>query len=211
MPVITISRQYGSGGSHIGRLVAAQTGWQLVDNEFVDRVAEQAGLSRSEVEAREERVPTLVERLARALASSSPEVFVAAAEAPESGLGSEADLVRATEAVIRQTVQEEGHLIMVGRGAQACLAQREDSLHVFIVAPRLARVQAVVERLGLTAKEAEEIVERTDDGRRRYVKTYYDRDWENADNYHLVISTGVFAYEQAAELIVTAARLRGWR
>ena len=96
MPVITISRQYGSGGSHVARLVAARTGWQLIDNEFVDRVAEQAGLSRSEVEEREERVPTLVERLARALASSSPEVFVAAAEAPESRPPSGPETARGT-------------------------------------------------------------------------------------------------------------------
>jgi cytidylate kinase len=210
MPVITISRQYASGGSYIARLAAHHLGWQLVDNEFVDRVAAEAGVPRSEVEAREERVPSLVERLARALAVSSPEMFVAAAEPPESRLGSEPDLVRATEAVIREAVQAEHRLIMVGRGAQACLAQREDSLHVFVVAPRLARVQAAVERLGLTGAEAEGVVERTDDGRRQYVKTYYDREWENADNYHLVINTGVFSYEQAAELIVKGARLRGW-
>ena len=74
MPIVTISRQYASGGSHIAQLVADGLGWPVVDNEFIDRVAELAGLPPTEVEAREERVPGFAARLARALAISSAEV-----------------------------------------------------------------------------------------------------------------------------------------
>lgn len=210
MPVITISRQYASGGSDIAKRIAERLGWPLIDNEFVDRVAREAGVPRLEVEEREERVPSLVERLARALAVSSPEVFVTAPEPPKGHLTDEAELVRATEVVIQQAVREAPQLIMVGRGAQACLAQREDALHVFIVAPREVRVRAAMHRLELSKDKAEETVDRTDAGRRRYVETYYDRDWDNADNYHLVINTGVFDYDHAASLVIEAARLRGW-
>jgi cytidylate kinase len=210
MPVITVSRQYASGGSNIARLVAERLGWTLVDNEFVDRVARQAGLTRKEVEEREERVPGLAERLARALAISSPEVFVATGAPAEPQFGSEADLVRATEAVINQAVRQDERLIMVGRGAQAHLAQHEDSLHVYVVAPRESRVRAAAERLGVSAKEAEDCVDKVDDGRRRYVKANYQRQWEDATNYHLVLNTAVFSYEQCAELIEEAARARGW-
>lgn len=210
MPVITVSRQYASGGSNIARLVSERLGWTLVDNEFVDRVARQAGLSRKEVEQREERVPGLAERLARALAFSSPEVFVATGEPPEPQFGSEADLVRATEAVINQAVQQEERLIMVGRGAQAHLAQHEDTLHVYVVAPREVRVRAAADRLGVSAKEAEDCVDKTDEGRRRYVKANYHRQWDDATNYHLVLNTAVFSYEQCADLIERAAQARGW-
>ncbi len=210
MPVVTISRQYASGGSDIARIVSRRLAWQLVDNQLVDRVAEQAGLPREEVEEREERVPGLVERLARALAISSPEAFVATAEPPEARFGTEEALVRATETVIRQAVREEANLVMVGRGAQACLAAREDSLHVFIVAPRETRVDVAIQRLGVARPEAQEVLDRKDDGRRRYVRTYYDREWENAPDYHLVINTGVFTYDQAGEMIVSAVKLRGW-
>ncbi len=210
MPVITISRQYASGGSDIARLVAERLGWQLVDNEFVDRVAERAGLTPDEVAQREERVPGLAERLARALAISSPEVFVATGEPPEPRFGSEADLVRATEAVINQAVQEERQLILVGRGAQAHLAQHEDTLHVYVVAPRELRVDATMRRLKVERGDAEQAVDEIDGGRRRYVKTYYDRHWEDASNYHLALNTGVFTYEQCAGLIIEAARARGW-
>ncbi|MBE0593010.1 MAG: cytidylate kinase-like family protein, partial [Gemmatimonadales bacterium] len=208
--MITISRQYASGGSNIARLVADRLGWHVVDNELVDRVAEQAGLPSSEVAAREERVPGFIERIARALAISSPEVFVTTGEPPVARFDREADLVRATEAVVAQAVREEPRLILVGRGAQAILAQHEDALHVFVVAPREVRIQAAMRRLEIEQDEAEEMLDRTDEGRRRYVKTYYDREWEHAANYHFVVSTGVFNYEQAAELIVAAARARGW-
>jgi cytidylate kinase len=210
MPVITISRQFASGGSDIARFVQERLDWQLVDNEFVDRVAEQTDLTPSEVAAREERVPSLIERIAGALAISSPEVFVATGATPAQRFDREADLVRATEAVIRQTVREEANLILVGRGAQAALARREDALHVFVVGPREVRIDAAARRLGVDHDEAEDTVDRTDEGRRRYVKTYYDRDWDDAAGYHLAINTGVFTYEQAADLVVEAARLRGW-
>ncbi len=210
MPVITISRQYASGGSNIAKLVAERLGWHVVDNELVERVAEQAGLSAGEVAAREERVPSLIERIARALAISSPEVFVTTGESPTTRFDRESDLVKATEAVVAQAVREEARLVLVGRGAQAILAQHEDALHVFVVAPRDVRIEAAMRRLEIPRDEAEETLDHTDDGRRRYVKTYYDREWEHAENYHLVVNTGVFSYQQAADLIVQAARARGW-
>ena len=210
MPVITISRQFASGGSNIAKLVAERLGWQGVDNVLVERVAEQAGLSPSEVAAREERVPSLIERVARALAISSPEVFVTTGEPPAARFDRESDLVKATEAVVAQAVREEPQLVLVGRGAQAILAQHEDALHVFVVAPREVRIDATMRRLEIAREEAEETLDHTDGGRRRYVKTYYDREWEHAENYHLVVNTGVFSYQQGADLIVAAVRARGW-
>lgn len=210
MPVITISRQYASGGSDIARLVAERLGWPLVDNEFVDRVAERAGLSPEEVEEREERVPGMVERLARALALSSPEVFVATGEPPDARFSTEDELVKVTEALINQIVQDESHVILVGRGAQAYLAERIDTLHVYIVAPREIRIEAAMSRFEMSRADAEESVDRADDGRRRYVKQHYGRQWDHPANYDLVINTGRFSYEEAATLVVEAASLRGW-
>lgn len=209
MGVITISRQYASGGSDIARKVAERLDWPLVDNEFVELVAERAGLTPQEVEEREERVPGMVERLARALAISSPEVFVATGEPPDARFGSEEELVRVTEAVINQTVRE-GSVILVGRGAQAHLAERTDTLHAYIVGRREDRIRAAMQRLGMDHDEAAHTVDRVDEGRRRYVKTHYDRQWDHPANYHLVINTSAFTHDQAAELIVEAARVRGW-
>ena len=127
MSIITISRQYASGGSVIAALVGERLGWPVIDNDFIDRVAERADLSTEEVEEHEERVPSLVERLADALAISSPEVFVSTGEAPDARLGYDERMVKATQAVIDQLAATEPHVVMVGRGAQAALAGRPDA------------------------------------------------------------------------------------
>ena len=205
MAVITISRQYAAGGSDIARRVADRLGWELIDNEFVDRVAEGVGLAPEEVEAREERVPRLSERLARALATSSPEIFVPAGEIHDDA---QTRLVKVTERVIAEAVQH-GDAVMVGRGAQAYLAEREGTLHVFIVAPRAARIEAAVDRLGMARKEAEKCVDRVDEQRRRYVKTHYDREWDHPANYDLVLNSAEFGYDGCAALVVEAAGVLG--
>lgn len=209
MPTITISRQYASGGSEIAALVARQLGWELIDNEFIDRVAQLAGLPREEVERREERVPSFVERLARAMAGSAPELFVASGEATIIPPAREEDIVRITEAVINEAVQHE-RVVLVGRGAQAYLGQRSGTLHVYIIAPRELRIQRAMERLKIDRKQAEQTVDEIDEGRRRYVRTHYRRQWDDPLNYHMVLNTGVLSYQRTAELIVAAAKLEGW-
>jgi cytidylate kinase len=207
MAVITISRQFGAGGSDIAKLVAKRLGWTLIDNEFVDRVAERAGCTAEEVQQQEERVPTLIERLARALTVSAPEMFAAAAD-PQVTLPPEDRLVRITEAVIAEAVQQ-GDVVMVGRGAQSYLAKREQTLHVLVAGPRDLRIAEAIRRLGGTGDEAAKRVDEADQGRRRYVRTHYDRDWDDPAGYDLVVNTGRFSYEMAADLIVEAARKRG--
>ena len=207
MAVITISRQYASGGSDIARRVAASFGWTLIDNEFVDRVAELWEVPPEEVEVREERVPSLIERLARALVTTSPEVFVPAGDAGVEDAARDR-LVHITEHVINEAVQH-GDVVMVGRGAQAYLSERERTLHVFVVAARDARIAAAADRIGLDPEEAAQRVDETDDQRRRYVKLHYARDWDRAANYHLVLRSDVIGYDGCAELIVAAARHAG--
>src|SRR5439155_2141636 len=83
-PLVTITREYASGGSEIARLVVERLGggWTLIDNEFIDQVAHLAGLSPDEVARREERAPGLLERLAQTLAVASPEMFITTGEHP---------------------------------------------------------------------------------------------------------------------------------
>ncbi len=208
MPVVTISRQYASGGSEIARLVAERLGFELVDNEFVDRVAQRAGLPREEVEQLEERVTGFMERLARTLAGSSPELFLAAG--PQAVAGpSEEEMVKLTERVIAEAVRHD-RVVLVGRGAQAYLGQREGTLHVFVAAPFEVRVRRAMERLGLDHKDAERTVREIDEGRRKYVRTYYGRAWDDPANYHLILNTGTFTFSECASLIEAALRVRGW-
>ncbi len=209
MGVITVSRQYASGGSVIAKMVAEKLGWTIVDNEFVDRVAERVGLPPEEVAQREERVASLIERLANTLAVSSPELFLATSDISPDPTRSSDDIVRMTEAVIQEAA-DHGNVVLVGRGSQARLDQRDDALHVRIVAPHDDRVRAACKRLNVDAKEAERIVDARDHARKDYVRTHYQRDWNDAANYHIVVNSALVTYEGAVDLIVDAAKKVCW-
>src|SRR5213592_228172 len=185
-PVITVTRQYASGGSDIARLVAGQLDWTVIDNEFIDEVARRAGLPVEEVAQREERAPGLLERLARTLALASPEMFMATASASRVEQD-EATIVQVTERVIAEAAAQ-GRVVLVGRGAQALLSQRPDALHVYVVAPKPWRAKLAIERFGLDPADADKVVDETDHQRDQYVKTYYGRHRQDVVNYDLVRS-----------------------
>src|SRR6266516_3403932 len=105
-PVITITRQYASGGSEVARLAAAELRWDVIDNEFVDEVARRAGLAPEAVAQRDERAPGLLERLAHTLAAGSPELFIATAGVPRVE-PDEAAIVQLTERVIAEAAAHE--------------------------------------------------------------------------------------------------------
>src|SRR3712207_2459860 len=116
MPVITISRMFGSGGSEVAELVASALGWTLLDDAVIDAVAARLGVTRSEVKAREERVPPLAGRLVDTLSLASPELTPATA----AGLPpTEIQLVEVTHHVIEEVVQA-GPAVLVEIGRASC-------------------------------------------------------------------------------------------
>jgi cytidylate kinase len=207
-PLITITRQYGSGGSDIAQLVASQLSWMVIDNEFVDEVARRAGLPAAEVAQREERAPGLLERLARTLAVASPEMFITTAGVPRVE-EDEATIVKLAERIIAEAAAD-GRVVLVGRGAQAILAQRQDALHVYVVASKPWRMRLAVERLGVDPAQVEKVVDETDRSRDHYVKTHYRRARQAPENYDLVVNSEKLGFAGAAALVVTEARRRGW-
>lgn len=205
--IITVSRQYAAGGSAVAKLVADALGWTLVDNVFVDAVAARAGLPREEVAEREERVPGFIERLAAALARSSPEL-VGLTE-PDAAIPPELRLVRITESVVSDLAAR-GRVVMVGRATPAVLARELDAIHVKLVAPLEARVRRAIERLGLDPREAGKRALEVDAQRQRYHREYYDRDWNDPANYHMVLNTTALGLEGAAEVVLGRAGRLGW-
>jgi cytidylate kinase len=206
--VITISRQYGAGGSDVARRVAAALGWSVVDNELVEQVAQRAGIPMAEVAERDERAPGFVERLTRTLAAATPELF----PPPEGTVADldEATLVRITESVVGEMAGR-GRVVLVGRAAPVVLGQQEDALHVKLVAPRPFRIHAASQRLGMDPAEVVKIVDDTDAMRARYHREYYDRDWADPLNYHMVLNTGALGLAGAGGVIVARAHALGWR
>jgi CMP/dCMP kinase len=204
MAVITISRMYGSGGSEVAALIARSLGWELYDNAVVDAVAERLGLPRAAVSERDERVPSIVERLATTLSLATPESMPLIPDAP---LPSEELLVRVTKRVIEEAVQR-GPAVFVGRGAQSLLAQRADALHVFCHAPRAFLVEYAIQHHRVASHEAERHVAEMNRQREQYVKRHWSRNWLHPENYHLCVNTGWLGISGCAELVTEIARKR---
>lgn len=203
MPIITISRMFGSGGSIIAARVAHELGWPLLDNALVEAVAQRLGVTVDEVAAREERVPSLAERIAAALALGSPESMPLLIET-QPRLTPE-QLLEVTGRVVEEQVAQ-GPAVIVGRGAQLMLASREDGLHVFCYAPHEALVRRVAERMRLSHEEAAQRVRETNGNRVDYVRRHWNRNWLDLDNYHLCINTDAFGLDGAVRVVLDAAR-----
>jgi cytidylate kinase len=200
---ITISREYGAGGGAVARLVAETLRWRLVDNQVIEEVARLAGMSPEEVARREERGPSFIERLSRALAMATPELIGPdPVEVPEA---EEKRLVKLTEQVVADACQE-GDAILVGRAAVAVLGRRVDALHVRVVAPVEYRAQIAADRHGVSLEEATKRLKAVDANRARYHKQWYERDWADARCYHLTLNTAWLGLERSAELVVAAVR-----
>jgi cytidylate kinase len=202
--ILTLSRLYGSGGSEVAALVAKTLGWSLLDNAVVDAVAARIGLSVAEVRDREERVPSLVERLTSAMAMGSQEWAspMAAAKRP-----TDEQLIEVTRHIIEEAIAR-GPVVVVGRGAQAMLAERDDALHVFCYAPRKALIARTMQREGMSAEEAARLVDSTNKERDQWVRLHWERDRSAHQNYDLSVNTDRLGIEGSAQLIVEAARMR---
>ena len=204
MAILTVSRLYGSGGSEVAAIVARALGWSLLDNAVVDAVAARMGISVAEVQAREERVPSLVERLTAAMAMGSQEWVspMTAVKRP-----TDEQLIEVTHRIIDEAIAR-GPLVVVGRGTQEMLAEREDTLHVFCYAPRKALIARTMQREGVGTEEAARLVDETNKQRDQWVRLHWERDRRAHENYDLSVNTERLGIQGAADLIVTAAKSR---
>lgn len=205
MPVVTITRMFGSGGSEVAQHVARRLGWTLLDNDFVERIAQGLHATPASVEAIDEKSPTLAERLADALAYGSQELLSAQLRTPLPP--NEERILEVTRQVIEEAAAR-GPVVLVGRGAQVCLESREDAWHVLCTAPRDALVARVAARESLGREEATKRVDDENKRRAQFVKRQWNRDWLDASHYHLCVNTAWLGIGRTAELVVELVEAR---
>ena len=204
--LVTVSRQFGAGGTLVAERVAEALAFRLVDRALVDSVAARAGVRPEDVARLEERTPGFLERFLHASAVEPPDSFV-----PPTGAApdfEEGKLVRATRAIVRELAAE-GRVVIVGRGAWAILAADPRALHVRVVAPRAFRMTQLAERLRTDAKTAQGLLSRSDTERARYFEEYYGLDVNDPAHFDLVVNTARLGVDGAAALIVARARALG--
>ncbi|MFK7897486.1 MAG: AAA family ATPase [Myxococcota bacterium] len=205
--IITLSRQYMAGGSEVAARVAKELGWEVIDDGFVEAVAARSGYTIEDVRNLEERVPTFLERFAQSSALSFPEFLLSAPSAidePEA-----MKLAHVTRDFL-EDLKRRTRVVLVGRAAAAVLSREKNVLHARLVAPVAQRTLEAMRALDLDEAAAAADVEEHDTNRERYHREFYDRDWDDPVNYHMVLNTELLTREGAADLIVHHARALGW-
>lgn len=196
--VVTISREFGAGGSDLATELGARLGWPILDHAFVERVAERLKLDPRTVEVLDEHPPTLFSRVASALLIAPVESPMLLDTSQVLSPDAVADASRAAimEAVARPPV------IIVGHGGQVMLRDRPHTLHVRLVAPIEARVKRICARGGCDARTASADIRRIDDARTGYIRRYFHHDLRDPLLYDLTINTGRTSIAGAADLVV---------
>ncbi|MBQ3507028.1 MAG: cytidylate kinase-like family protein [Clostridia bacterium] len=192
--IITISRQFGSGGHSIAKAVAERMGIAFYDNNLITEVAKQSGLSEEFIRENEEYAShssSFLYQLAMSTAGTYgyPSVYQ--------------KLYEAQTKVIEEIANKEA-CVIVGRCADYILKDREDCLHVFIHADNEHRAKHILEKYGPTEKTTAQRIKDKDNRRRNYYRFHTDREWGVAANYHLSLDSGALGEELCVQLIMNA-------
>ena len=222
MGVITISRQYGSLGRTVGLKAAQALGYVYMGKELIQMVAQEAEVPVSEVECFDEQPEHPIMRaLRKFLAPTYPgvvtgiggevwgahETFPVLSGQEAQGLTAldEDAYVKLTQKVMLHLASQ-GNVVIMGRGSQAYLGHRADTLHVRVVAPRDYRLATIAERDGLSPTAALKLIQKSDEQRRLYIKRHYGIKWIAPEHYHLIINTGRTGLDAATHIVVEAMR-----
>ena len=192
--IITISRQFGSGGHSIAQAVAERLGIAFYDNNLITEVAKQSGLSEDFIRENEEY----------ASHSSSFLYQLAMSTAGTYGYPSVYQKLYEAQTKVIEEIANKESCVIVGRCADYILKDREDCLHVFIHADNEHRSKHILEKYGPTDKTTAQRIKDKDNRRRNYYRFHTDREWGVAANYHLSLDSGALGEELCVELICKA-------
>ncbi|MDE6733609.1 MAG: cytidylate kinase-like family protein [Oscillospiraceae bacterium] len=189
--VITISRQYGSGGREIGERLAEALGVEFFDNKLLEVAAKDSGIHQSHFEENDEK-------------RSNSLLYLLSTAYGQGGVPFDDSLFFAKLEAIRKIASEESCVIM-GRCSDYALKDFSNVLNVFISAPFEARVKRAEEVYGITAKHSADYVKRIDKQRTSYYNYYTDKRWGQPQNYHLCIDSTALGIEGTTAAIIRFA------
>ncbi|MBS6397154.1 MAG: cytidylate kinase-like family protein [Clostridiales bacterium] len=192
--VITISREFGSGGRTIGRKVAELLGIAYYDKELIEKIAEGTGFSKQFIREYGEHAP-------------GTNVFSYSFLGRTADGMSMQDYIWMEQRKVIKELADKEPCVIVGRCADYILRDREDCLHVFIHAPMEKKAERIVRLYGQTADKPEKRLRDKDKKRRVNYRYYTDREWGDVRNYHLSLDSGEFGVERCAQIIAAMAEL----
>ncbi len=182
--IITISREYGSGGRYVGRLVADKLGIKLYDKDLIIKLSEETGLSEEYIESNEQKRETL--------ANLNDGYYFSL---------NNADNLFLNEAKLIKKLADNESCVIIGRCADFILKDRKDITKIFIYSDIENKIRRATEIYGLEKSKAEKEIKRINKLRANHYKFYTERDWNDKSNYDICINSDVLGVKKTADLI----------
>lgn len=182
--IITIEREYGCGAAGIAKGLAERLGWKLWDQLLTQEIAHLTHCEQSVVQKREESRDPLYYRLLKSFALGS---YEGSPGVPVEFLDADG-IVRISRSFVEKAAAE-GHCVIVGRGSQHFLRDRDDTLRFFLYASKEEKLRRLISE-GKTEEDAAQLVDTVDHERAAFIKEYFRAEWPNRFVYHAMLNTG---------------------
>ena len=195
--VITISRQFGTGGREIGKALGAALGVPVYDRELLEEAARTYCIPVSVMERNDETAPS---RVLESFALSAPSLSMLTGAVDYSTIVT-SDTTFAWQSATIRRLAKEGPCVIIGRCADYALADYPNHLSLFISAPLEVRIQRVAQRQNLTPEKARQLILKTDKRRASYYEYYSSKKWGSVDSYHFCIDSSYLGLGRTVELI----------
>ena len=204
--VITLEREYGSGGGEIAEKVASRMAWKLWDQLLTEEIARRLDCDCRAVEEHEERRDPAYYRLLKSFLRGS---FEGSLNAPRLKMV-DTECVREVVQKILPVIADEGNCVIVGRGSAFHLGHRPDAFHVFVYAPFQDKVRRLQSR-GKSEKEAMELAETVDRDRAAFIQKYFNVGWPGRHRFHLMVNSGMGEDAAVGIIMDAVARIASQR
>jgi cytidylate kinase len=197
MAVVTISRQYGAGGKTLGEKVSTCLGYYYAVDDIIQRVAWEANVSLEWVECIEKEAGGT---LLKFISGPGRKKFSEGLPDYKPGYIDEEIYVHLLHQIIGK-IAEEGNAVVLGRGSQYILQEYPEAFHVLLIADTADRVRFMEENYGLSAKDAQAVVNRRDKRRINLYKKFGKQDYDQPHLYHLVLNMSQLSMAKAVDLV----------
>jgi cytidylate kinase len=198
--IITISREYGSGGRAIGKLAAEKLGVAFYDKDIIRLAAEESGLAAEYLTQADENISG-----GSSLHFTIGDMFSYGTYSPDAM--PMPDQIHVLLSKVMNDIANKEPCVIVGRSSNYILRGRDDCLHVFVHAPKAFKLARIINEFGVPERNAEKELERTEKARASYYRHYSGLNWGLAKNFHVSLDSGLFGFETCADIVTKLARM----
>jgi len=202
--ILTVNREFGSGGGRIAQMIARNLGWKLLDKDIIDAIAYAAHVDANVVQRYDEHVDSWLRRINQQAMRSA--ALAAGLELRDNAVFDAEEMVKISQKIIERAYAE-GNCVIVGRASQCVLQHKPDVFHVFVYAPHKQRILRLRERLP-EGTDIEQRIRSVDAERAKYLQEYFSKYWLNPHLYDLMLSSNE-GEDSAARVIQCAMSTEG--